>query len=165
MSAVAPATAEVAPNDEASIEIAAPPLRLWRLVSDVTQMPRWSPETFRAQWLDGLGATATPGARFRGWNRSGWVTWSTLCEVDVCDPGVEFTFSTRFGRHVGTRWTYRFAANGAGGTRVTETRTALYKPRYARLAYATILRGHEDSFAAGMARTLERLKLAAEAAG
>ncbi len=34
---------DVAPI-EASIEIAAPPAKVWGLVSDLTNMPRWSPQ-------------------------------------------------------------------------------------------------------------------------
>ena len=150
-----------AADDEAVIGIAAPPDDVWALVSDITTMPRWSPETYRTEWVGGV-STAAVGARFRGWNRWGWVRWSTTCEVEVCDPGREFTFATRFGSRAGTRWSYRFEDDGAGGTTVTEARTQLHAPLHGRIAYATVLRGHNDTFAAAMAETLGRLKRAAE---
>jgi uncharacterized protein YndB with AHSA1/START domain len=162
MSATASAAAAVNLDDEATIEIAAPPAAVWPLVADVSNMPHWSPETYRTRW-EGDAVGPSRGARFRGWNRSGWVRWSTLCEVEVCEPPHEFTFSTRFGRRAGTRWSYRFDDDGNGGTRVTESRTSLHRPAYARVAYATVLRGHEASFAGGMVETLQRLKRAVEA--
>ena len=47
--------------DEVTIEIAAPAERLYDLVSDVTNMGRWSPECHRCEWIDGSsGPVVTP---------------------------------------------------------------------------------------------------------
>lgn len=165
MSAVATGRPSIAaPDDRAEIGIAAPPEQVWRLVSDIGNMPRWSPETFRTEWVRGARSAAV-GARFRGWNRWRWVRWSTTCEVEACEPGREFTFSTQFGPRAGTRWRYLFEDNGQGGTLLTETRTSLFQPLHARLAYLTVLRGHSASYPAAMATTLRRIKQAAEQPG
>ncbi|HAS09465.1 MAG TPA: SRPBCC family protein, partial [Acidimicrobiaceae bacterium] len=48
-----------------SREIAAPPQRVWELISDITRMGEWSPETTGGKWLKGATGPAV-GARFRG---------------------------------------------------------------------------------------------------
>src|SRR5207237_592649 len=52
-------------RDSVTVHMAAPPERIWDLVSDVTKIGRYSPETFEAEWLDGATGPAV-GARFRG---------------------------------------------------------------------------------------------------
>ena len=47
-----------------TVHMAAPPERVWDLVSDVTKIGRYSPETFEAEWLD--GAPALPSAHASG---------------------------------------------------------------------------------------------------
>jgi polyketide cyclase/dehydrase/lipid transport protein len=46
----------------------APPARVWALIADVTRTGEWSPETHKAEWLDGATGPAV-GARFRGRRR------------------------------------------------------------------------------------------------
>lgn len=65
-------TSAQTPNDAVVLDIAAPPARVWDLVSDVRNMGRWSPETFSTRWLRGA-MLPEPGARFRGWNRWHWL--------------------------------------------------------------------------------------------
>ena len=40
-------------QDSVTVHIEAPPAAVWDLVSDVTKIGRYSPETFEAEWLDG----------------------------------------------------------------------------------------------------------------
>ena len=54
--------------DRAEIDIAAPPARVWDLVTDLYRMGDWSPECYRCAWMDG-GTGPRVGARFKGWNR------------------------------------------------------------------------------------------------
>ena len=71
-----------------TVHMAAPADRVWDLVSDITRVGEFSPETFEAQWLDGASGPAL-GARFRGHvrrNGRGPVYW-TACTVTACDPG------------------------------------------------------------------------------
>ena len=48
-----------------TVNMAATPDEVWKLVSDVTQIGRYSPETFEAEWIDGATGPEV-GAKFRG---------------------------------------------------------------------------------------------------
>ncbi len=77
-----------------TVHIEAPADRVWDLVSDVTRIGEFSPETFEAQWLDGASGPRA-GARFRGHvrrNGRGPVYWTT-CTVVASVPGREFAFA------------------------------------------------------------------------
>jgi len=52
-------------QDSVTVTMAASPAQVWALVSDVTKIGRYSPETFEAEWLDGATGPAV-GVRFRG---------------------------------------------------------------------------------------------------
>lgn len=69
-----------------SRRIAASPDLVWSLVSDVTRMGEWSPETERGVWLKGATGP-TVGARFKGENQLGKKSWATVCEVVDAEPG------------------------------------------------------------------------------
>jgi len=74
-----------------SREIAAPAERLYDMVSDVTRMGEWSPETQAGEWLGGATG-ATPGAKFRATNRVGKRSWKTVATVVDAEPGRRFSF-------------------------------------------------------------------------
>lgn len=77
-----------------TVHMAAPADEIWVLVSDVTQIGKYSPETFEAEWLNGATGPAV-GARFRGHvkrNGRGPVYWTT-CNVTASTPGREFAFT------------------------------------------------------------------------
>jgi hypothetical protein len=101
--------------------MAAPADKIWNLITDVSQIGRYSPETFDAEWLDGATGPA-PGALFRGHvkrNEIGPVYWTT-CRVTACEPGREFGFEVLLGERAVNNWLYRLAPSG-GGTDVTES--------------------------------------------
>lgn len=151
----------MSPDDEVSLDVAAPPDKVWTLVSDVRNMGRWSPETFKAHWLPGSSGPVA-GAKFIGYNR--WrriIVWSTRAVVDVADRGREFTFSTVVWGKRRTRWSYRFEAVD-GGTRVTESRTPLSNTWFRNWFQAWFMRGHVESYSGAMLATLQRVKQAAE---
>jgi uncharacterized protein YndB with AHSA1/START domain len=143
-----------------SLEIDAPPERVYDLVADITNMPRWSPETYKTRWIGGA-TRAIPGARFRGTNRWRFIRWTTTVEIEVADPGRELTFATVMEWAKRTRWSYRFEPKD-GGTVVTESRTRLsvapIRGNFDRL----FMLGHQAAFADGMLTTLKRIKAAAE---
>ncbi len=91
-------------NESVTDHFDAPPEQVWALVSDVTRIGEYSPETFEAEWTHGATGPAV-GARFRGHvrrNGVGPVYWSP-CVVTVCDPFEEFAFSIeRNGRALST---------------------------------------------------------------
>lgn len=148
--------------DEESIDIRAPRAKVWGLVADFANMPRWSPELRRIVWLGGAKGPAV-GARFLGVNRHGPVPWATLSKVSKCDEHaqIEWEVSTS-----SMRWGYRFEDTADGGTRVTEYRDQFKKqnPAISALVRTGIIgRGRDDLMRAGMRTTLERVKAAAEA--
>lgn len=113
-----------------TVRMRAPADAIWRLISDVTQIGRYSPETFEAEWLDGA-TCAAEGARFRGHvkrNEKGPVYW-TECAVVSAEAGREFAFavtSRPFGLPIAPRSTVRltwsYALEDVGGhTDVTES--------------------------------------------
>ena len=104
-----------------TVHMNATPDDVFALVSDVTRIGRYSPETFEAEWIDGATEPKV-GAKFRGHvkrNGRGPIYWTT-CEVTACEPGKEFAFAvlTR-GRPLNT-WRYVLEAKD-GGTDVTES--------------------------------------------
>jgi len=104
-----------------TVHMAASPERIWELVSDVTRIGRYSPETFEAEWLDGATGPAV-GARFRGHvkrNGRGPVYWTT-CTVTASVPGREFAFGVGPGEKSLSVWGYQLEPTG-DGTDVTES--------------------------------------------
>jgi uncharacterized protein YndB with AHSA1/START domain len=108
-------------HGEVTMHIDASPERLWALVSDVTNMGRWSPETYEAEWLDGATGPGE-GVRFRGHNRRGRLGFRywTKCTIVECDAGRTFSFRAGSSERAHTRWTYRFEP-ATGGTDATES--------------------------------------------
>src|SRR3954452_15016903 len=89
----------------------APADHVWTLITDVTRMGEWSPETTAAEWLgDASGPTAggkvrganrhrskrrEAGAKFRGTNRNGSKSWKSVATVVDATPGRAFTFRVK----------------------------------------------------------------------
>jgi hypothetical protein len=143
--------------------MSASPDEVWGLVSDVTQIGKYSPETFEAEWLDGATGPAV-GAYFRGHvkrNGIGPVYW-TRCKVTASEPGREFTFAVMGGKDkpINT-WGYQLAASG-DGTDVTESfELANVLPLRAYWALMGRWRGRTNR--RGMQTTLEKIKEVVEA--
>jgi hypothetical protein len=149
-------------GDEAAIEVAAAPDRLWGLIADVTQMGKWSPVCRRYEWTHSAVGPEV-GARFIGHNRQGPVRWSRVCEITTSDQGREFAFHTLFQGAEATRWRYRFDATPAG-TRVTESYEVVSIPRWVQLLHrlpGMQAKARRDALD-NMTRTLERLRTAAQ---
>jgi hypothetical protein len=110
---------------EASIVIDAPADVLYDMVSDVTRMGEWSPETTACKWIGASGARE--GARFSGRNRARGSTWTMAATVTAAVPAEEFAFVTSKSEGPATHWSYRFEPV-AGSTRVTERFEWKWKP-------------------------------------
>ncbi len=142
--------------------IAADPATLYRLVSDVTAMGRWSPETRSARWLGGARGPAV-GARFRGRNRWRLMSWARTCVVEEAEPGKKFVFRTlpTPGISDSTRWSYEFERTD-GGTRVTESYEIVRAlPEWLQSAVIARLMPHHFDMRPHMAQTLARLEIGA----
>jgi len=144
---------------EAHVHVDAPPEIVYGVVSDVTRMGEWSPETVKCRWLDDAVAPAV-GARFKGTNKRGIATWSTKPKIVVADPGREFAFEV----DTDVRWTYRFEADGTG-TRLTESFEMLRDLRWQYAFFERWVMQIKDRRADlqnGMAVTLGRIKQVVE---
>jgi hypothetical protein len=136
----------------------ATPARIWALISDVTRMGEWSPETYKAEWLDGATGPAV-GVRFRGHNRrSVFERWSTTPKIRVCDTEREFAFALGIRDRDFVVWRYRLEPAGVG-TMITESVTVRGYALYGLLRP----RRRERQLIDGMRTTLQRIKRAAEA--
>lgn len=142
----------------ATVDIAAPPARVWELVGDVTRMPEWSPELRRLR-LMGRGP-ARVGSTLLGLNRRGWVAWPTSSTVTRLEPGRAVAWRTR---ESGATWTYELEKTPRG-TRLTARRdlpaftlgTSVLGPVIGGAA------GHDRELSAGLATTLDRIRNAVE---
>ncbi len=145
-----------------TVHFAAPPAEVWELVSDVTRIGEFSPETFEARWLGGATGPQA-GARFRGHvrrNGRGPVYWTT-CKVTTSEPGREFAFAVHGpGEVVVNTWRYQLTPSG-DGTDVTESFElpgSTLNRLYWRLAGRARMRTNLN----GMRVTLEKMKAIAE---
>lgn len=153
-------------HDSVSIDIAAPPERVYGLVSDITRMGEWSPECVRCAWTRGATGPAV-GARFKARNKGGrGPAWFNTPVVTTADPGREFAFN-RSGPGIGS-YTWRYVLEPTpAGTNVTESFDA-ERPLGKAMTWLTMKwTGSPDRDAdlhAGMTTTLARVKAAAEKA-
>ena len=143
----------------ASIEVAASPATVWRVVSDVRRTGEWSPECRRVLPLGRVRV----GAHLLGVNRRGGVRWVTLSRVISCEADREIGWRVLTNR---SEWRYRLAP-APGGTSVTQTRrTPRGEGRFALWFTRRFLEGqaaHDAELAVGMAHGLERIRALAEA--
>jgi uncharacterized protein YndB with AHSA1/START domain len=154
-------TAAAPAVDRATVTIAAPPEAVWDLVTDISRMGEWSPETTSCRWL-GKRKGPEVGARFVGFNKRGWARWATTVRVVEAERGRSFAFRVD---GIGVRWGYVFEPEG-DGTRLSETRDlsgARIPVVKALSVFVGGMDGHADELRAGMQATLERIKAAAEA--
>ena len=139
----------------------APAIDIWSLVSDVRNTGRFSPETFDAEWLDGVNEPAI-GARFRGHvkrNEIGPVYWTT-CRVTACEPGREFGFAVLVGDRTVNNWHYEFVPSG-DGTDCEESFRTIESTVLRPLEFLGYLRKRRNL--RDMRTTLERIKSVVEA--
>ena len=144
-----------------TLHMRAEPGRVWDLVSDVTRIGSYSPETFEAEWLEGATGPQL-GARFRGHvkrNGRGPVYW-TECKVVSCEPGREFGFVVLLRDKPVNTWTYKMEASG-DGTDVTES-FRMQPTTFNRIYWAIAGKARNRTNVAGMRQTLERIRVAVE---
>ncbi|HVX70076.1 MAG TPA: SRPBCC family protein [Mycobacteriales bacterium] len=149
-------------RDSVTVHINAPAAKVWAVVSDVTRIGEFSPETFDAKWTDGATGPAV-GAKFRGHvkrNGRGPVYWTT-CRVTECVENEVFAFEVLTGGRALNTWTYRLAAAG-DGTDVTES-FALVPVLPLRIYWAIAGKARGKTNHTGMSTTLERMKSVIEA--
>lgn len=143
----------------AQIDIAAPPAKVWALISDLGRMKQWSPQ---CRVMRALGPVQA-GTRTLNVNRRGLMVWPTTCKL------TEVTYEKKLAFRVNennTIWSYELEPTESG-TRVTETRRSDdggIKPVSNMLVNAMMggVPSFERELIDGMNQSLERIKAAAE---
>ena len=147
---------------EVTVAMAAPPEEVWALVSDVTRIGEFSPETFEARWTRGSTGPEV-GASFKGHVKRNGVgpTYWTPCQVTACEEPRLFEFSVGTDDVTVNSWGYRIEPDGAGGSRVTEyfRLSAALPFRAYWLVLGRLRRRTKEN---GMRTTLERMKQVVE---
>lgn len=150
-----------APLIEETVDIAAPPSRVWDLVTDLPRMAQWSPQVVRS-FLRG-GRPVRLGTRTVNVNRRGLVVWPTQAKVVRFEPMTEIAFRIKENKSI---WSFTLAPTEAGGTRVVQQRTVPDGTSELSRTFVKRLFGGQDSFTAelalGMRQTLDRIKVEAE---
>ena len=144
----------------AEATIAAPPAKVWSLVTDVSRMPDWSPELVRMVPLKRGGMRR--GQWYLGLNRRKAVVWPTRNVVAVLEPGRTVAWDTKTS---GARWIWELRPSGEG-THVVHRRPVPGRLTLVSRLFAPVFLGggvgHADELEAGMAATVQRLKAVAE---
>lgn len=144
---------------QAEIDITAPPAKVWALVSDLSQMPRWSPQ---CRMMRAFGPLR-PGTRTVNLNRRGFMFWPTTSRITEFDPERKLAFRVNENNTV---WSYELEPT-ATGTRLIESRHAENGVKAVSNALVNSLMGGVPSFEqellVGMNDSLSRIKAAAEA--
>jgi hypothetical protein len=138
-------------------DVPAPVEAVWRVVSDVTRTGVWSHECLDVEWLDGATAP-TPGARFRGGNKSLWWRWHRTCEVTDIEPGRSVAWRTiPTWRYVdSTDWRITLEPLGGARTRIVQTFQVTRCPLWWEWVVAYANPPHRDRSAA-LAADLRRI--------
>ena len=143
---------------QAKIDIDAAPEKVWALVSDFRQMPRWSPQ---CRLMKAFGPLR-PGTRTLNVNRRNFLFWPTTSRVTEVIPERKLAFRVNENNTV---WTYELEPTDTG-TRLTESRHAENGVKaVSNLLVNAVLGGvpsFEQELIDGMNASLGRIKAAAE---
>lgn len=146
-------------NLEASIDIAAPPEKVWSVLADLRRISELSPTTLKMVALGGV----RDGAFTVNVNKVGWKIYPTTSRIVRFEPNKALAFRMNENRTV---WAYELEPT-ATGTRVVETRTVDARGLPGWLVQTIkVAMGGEEKFEAdlvsGMQETLSKVKVAAE---
>lgn len=147
-----------APLLQAEIEIDAPVARVWNLISNLDNMPKWSPQ---CRLMKALGQVK-PGTRTFNLNRRNKLFWPTTSTITELIPERKLAFRVNANNTV---WCYELEPT-ATGTKVVETRHAENGVKaVSNMAVNAAMGGvpnFEKELVAGMNTSLARIKAAAE---
>jgi len=155
---VTEATADRELRAEATLN--ASPDRVWELLTDLSQLPEWSPELVKMVPLKRGGLRV--GQWYLGINRRKAVIWPTRSVVAAVETGRRLVWDTRSS---GAQWIWELEPV-EGGTRVVHRRPVPSGVTLTSKLFAPAFLGggteHADELEQGMARTVAGLKAAAE---
>lgn len=145
----------------ATVDIDATPAEVWRLVSDLTRMPEFSPELRKVIRLGAKRDEPRIGTWLIGINRRKAVVWPTTSRVVRWEPGKAVAWRTR---ESGATWIYELTLTSTG-TSVTGRRVLPGYTLGSKLLTPVLggAAGHDEELAAGIRTTLERMKATLEA--
>lgn len=147
-----------APLLQAQIDINAPASTVWALISDLSRMPEWSPQTRKMKLLGPMRV----GTRTVNFNRRRLLVWPTTSTITAIEPERKLAFRVDVN---GTEWSYDLEPI-EGGTRVVESRRAPNGVKKVSEATVNAVMGgvpsFEEELVEGMNQTLGRIKAAAE---
>lgn len=107
------------PTVEAVVHVAAPPERVWPLVSDIFLIAELSRELQEVRWLPGYTGPAV-GARFHGRNRHPEAgEWRTTSHVVQCQPPRVFAWAVEDPADPSAIWRFELTPR-AGGTELRQ---------------------------------------------
>jgi nitroreductase/uncharacterized protein YndB with AHSA1/START domain len=108
------------PGVTVEVDIAAPPARVWELVSDINVPARFSTEFQGAEWVDADGPRL--GASFVGRNKREDREWQTTSFVVACDPPRMLAWNVSDPERPGAQWRFELEPLG-NGTRLRQHMT------------------------------------------
>lgn len=145
----------------AEVEVAAPPAKVWSVLTDTKALAAASPELMGMTPLRRGGFRK--GQQYIGWNRRKAIIWPTRNVVVECEPERVLAWDTKTS---GSRWIYELSPSGAGTRLVQRRPVAKPAAAWVRLFGQAFLGGwedHADELEAGMQTSLQRLKAIIEA--
>ena len=144
---------------QADITINAPVAKVWALISDLDNMPKWSPQ---CRVMKAVGAVKV-GTKTVNVNRRGAMFWPTTSTITALDAQKKLSFRVNTNN---TEWTYDLEPAGTG-TKVTVSRRAeAVKPISSTLINRFMggVPNFEVELVEGMKTSLGRIKATAEGA-
>ncbi len=156
------------PTAQAEIFVAAPPVRVWALVTDIQLPARFSNEFCGAEWV-GDGPGPAVGASFRGRNEHPAIgAWQSTSVVVACDDGRVFGWDVQGDGGVAASWRFELEPEGAGtrlrqSARMGPARSGLTAAIEARPdKEERIIERRLEEWRANMQATVEGIKQLAE---
>lgn len=145
---------------EDSIEIDAPPARVWEIVSEVRNAPQWSSQAVK---VIALGGRTTAGTRSININRAGKAVWPTTSRVVEFEPGRRI--ANRVAENT-TLWVFELEPTADGGTRLTHRRETPHGISALSKFLVDKVFGGQETFSnaldRGVSTSLQRIKALAE---
>jgi len=152
------------PRHSESVHIAAPPKRVWELVTAMERYGEWSSENMGGYWrkgADGVPGTGQVGDQFVGINRSAGVEWKALVEIVERDEERAFAFVTGGVELNLVLWRYELQPDG-DGTLLTEQWTMQNLSWFLEQGGGAEVARRAGNARESMAATLHGMKAAAE---
>ncbi|QCX28985.1 SRPBCC family protein [Nocardioides jishulii] len=144
---------------EHSVDVAAPPEKVWPLVSDLPRLAEWSPQVVKSFVR---GGEIREGTRLLNVNRRGLLVWPTRSRVVRYEPGREIAWRIDDNR---TTWSFTLQPTPTG-TRLVQRREAPKGLSELSISLTDRFLGGQAVFQAelqaGMRQTLTRVKHLAE---